>query len=65
VSLQRAEVTRIKDGHPFIVIPRLTGELEYGPLEALEGVVLAQGDRVLIGFLEGRADDPAIIRRLP
>lgn len=39
----RARVTRIKDGRPHVVIPRLSGELEYGPLEKLEGIYTLEG----------------------
>lgn len=34
----RARVTRIKANRPYVVIPRLSGELEYGPLDILQGL---------------------------
>lgn len=92
-GLWRAEVTRIKADRPYVKIPRLTGNLEYGPLDSLEGVftlegvetentggldfgahahalfaggsrALVAGDRVIVGFLEGRVDDPVLLGRL-
>lgn len=39
----RARVTQIKNGRPYVVISRLSGELEYGPLELLEGVYTLEG----------------------
>lgn len=47
-------------------VPRIHGvAAELGPFEALEGLVLASGDRVVLAPVEGRADDLIIIGKLP
>lgn len=60
----RGRVTRVVDGYPYVELPRLAAGYEYGPLEALVSVSsVAVGDRVLVAFVEGRADDPVIVGR--
>lgn len=39
----RAIVTRVSGGRPYVRIPRHTGDLEYGPLDVLEGVYTLEG----------------------
>ncbi len=60
----RGKVTRLSGGRPLVEVPRLAPGYEFGPLEALPGVILAAGDRVLVGLVEGRLDDLVLVRRL-
>lgn len=59
----RAVVTRITSAGVFIHVKSYGGDTEFGPLAGLVGVVLAAGDRLLVGLHEG--DSVAIIRQLP
>lgn len=43
IGTYRARVTQIKGGRPYVVIPRLSGELEYGPLDVLQGIYSLEG----------------------
>ncbi len=64
-GVYRGEVTRVVNGAVYLTVPNLARGREFGPAEGLPGVVLAQGNHVLVGLLEGRPDDVAILRQLP
>jgi hypothetical protein len=61
----RGQITRIVGSAVYLTVPKLAPGREFGPAEGLPGVVLAQGSRVLVGLLDGRPDDVAILRQLP
>lgn len=65
-GLWHATVVRVEaGGYVHVQCPRLGGARTYGPLEGLQGVTLAAGDRLLVGLVEGDPNDLAIVRRLP
>lgn len=65
IGVYRAYITRIEAGGQIHVrIPRIAGELEFGPLDGLATpMAYAPGDQVVVGFEEGRAEDPIVLGR--
>lgn len=57
-GLYMAVVSRLDGEDVYITIPRLTSSLEYGPILYV-GSVPAVGNRLLVGFVEGRVDEIA------
>jgi hypothetical protein len=62
----RATVVRVDGGKVWVKIPRLLGASSIGPLECLgvPGSELSEDDRVIVGFLEGRVNEPVVLGRL-
>ncbi len=61
----RGTVTRVEGATVRLVIPRLAGRHEFGPVQAVQVAGgWAVGDRVLVGFVEGRSGDPVVIGRI-
>lgn len=64
VGVWRAVVTSVVGTQVNVVVPRLSGELEYGPLDVVahnDTSPPAVGDPVLVGFVEGRQDDLVVV----
>lgn len=60
----RATVVRVLgDGSVYVVVPRLTGQQPRGPYLTLVGLGLAEGDKVLVAYLEGSKDKLVILGR--
>lgn len=60
----RAVVTSVSGFGVWVRVPRLSGELEYGPLDLLapnDTAMPVVGDPVLIGFVEGRQDELVVL----
>jgi hypothetical protein len=60
-----ATVTRVDGTSIYVRVPDLDRTRDCGPLEGLEGLTLAAGDRVLVGGLYRPAGEIVLIRRLP
>lgn len=60
----RAEVTEITEEGAWVMVPRLTGDARHGPVDRLENLFLAVGDRVLVLMVEGRKDSPVVVGKL-
>lgn len=60
-GIWRGIIERIDGANVYVRIPRLTGESVVGPIVAASRDVMTVGDRVMLGFLEGRVEDPVIL----
>jgi len=65
-GLWYAVVTSVETTKLFVKIPRLSGELVYGPLDVIaeNSQVFEIGDPVIVSFLEGRQDEIIVIGRI-
>lgn len=64
VGVWRAVVTAVDGAQVTVVVPRLSGDLEYGPLDVLSDtgtIPPAVGDPVVVGFVEGRQDELVVL----
>lgn len=64
VGVWRAVVTAVDGYKVSVVVPRLSGEIEYGPLDILlpnDSALPTVGDPVLVGFVEGRQDELVVL----
>lgn len=50
-------------GNVYVVVARLTGTTEHGPLEPLYNTPLLPGTAVLVGLLEGDPNRLVLLRR--
>lgn len=60
----RAVVTAVDGTRVYVRVPRLSGDLEYGPLDLVmpnDTQPPAVDDPVLVGFVEGRQDELVVI----
>ncbi len=59
-------VTKVEDRKLMVKVPRLSGELVYGPLDivAANYEQFAVGDPVAVSFFEGRQDELVVLGRL-
>lgn len=60
----RAVVTAVDGTSVFVRVPRLSGELEYGPLDMVlpnDAALPAVDDPVLVAFVEGRQDELVVL----
>lgn len=66
VGIWNAVVTEVPDHRLKVRVPRLSGDMEYGPLYVLgrEDDVYEVGDLVVVTFLEGRQDELIVIGRV-
>ncbi|WP_427017879.1 hypothetical protein ACQCSX_04490 [Pseudarthrobacter sp. P1] len=59
-ALWRGTVTLVQDGRAWVLIPRLLGNAEAGPLPCV-GPAPSVGASVIIGAIEGRLDDLIVL----
>jgi len=61
-----AIVTSVDGPRLYVKVPRLSGELVYGPLNAIgpNTQTFAQGEQVVVSFIEGRQDDLIVLGRI-
>jgi hypothetical protein len=61
-----AVVTGVPDHRLKVRVPRLSGDMEYGPLYVIgqETDTFAVGDAVIVAFLEGKQDELIVIGRI-
>lgn len=60
----RGTVSRVTDGQVWLTVPRLVARGEIGPVvSAVDPANLDAGVRVIVGLVEGRPDDLAILGR--
>ena len=66
VGIWYAVVTEVPDHRLKVKVPRLSGDMEYGPLYVVgeETDAYSVGDPVVVAFLEGRQDDLIVIGRI-
>jgi hypothetical protein len=57
-------ISKVSGAAAWVRVPDL-GRREYGPVDLIEGVILAVDDRVLVGQLGKQPERIALIRRLP
>lgn len=65
VGVHQGAITRIDGTDLYVQLPRVSPDYEYGPCLACEvPTAWAAGQAVLVAFLEGSVDAPAIVCRL-
>lgn len=64
-GVHQGRVTRVDGGEVYVELPRVAAGLEFGPCLTCEvATPFEAGDAVLVAFVEGRTDDPAVVCRL-
>lgn len=63
-AIWRGEVTEVNEAGVWIIVPQHSGDERHGPVDQLEGLIFAPGDRVIVAMVQGRRDDPVIIGRV-
>jgi hypothetical protein len=64
VVVWRGVVTRVTTAGVWVLVPRLSGGIEFGPCTAVGGpTAYATDDQVLVTGVEGRRDDLAVLGR--
>ena len=66
VGIWYAIVTEVPDHRLKVKVPRLSGDMEYGPLYVVgeETDTYSVGDPVIVTFLEGRQDDLVVLGKI-
>lgn len=64
VGVWRAVVTEVVGAQVSVRVPRLSGDLEYGPIDVVmpnDAGLPAVDDPVIVGFVEGRQDELVVL----